>query len=180
MGGKRRVRIGLVLAFAVAASFASYLAGASGAGGAALAPFQYVAKYACSPEVGPVSSYFASASVTQYRTTINVHNPNSVPVTIGKKAVVALRENLQRGTISPVMSLDLKPDEAIAIDCKDIKALLGGVAQPGGDGLVVVYSNTPLDVWAVYTSKMSVSSATGEGLAGNIDVVWVPAQERAA
>lgn len=166
-----------VLTIAVAAGGLYMGGGAGAATQVPLAPYMYTAKYACSPEVGPTSTVFQGK--TKYRTVVNVHNPNSTTVRIGKKAVVALREDKEPGKISEIHVVDLVPDGAIGIDCKDILGLFGGAKQPNGDGLVVILSEVPLDVWAVYTSRAVSSTGVGEGLAGNIDVVWVPAQRQA-
>lgn len=137
--------------------------------------FMYSAKYACVNEVGSESSLFVKqgAGIT-YRTVVNVHNPNSFGVTIGKKAAGALTErDPGPGKISDIVPLDLIPDQVLAIDCRDVLALLGGV-QPNGDGMVVVFSTASLDVWAAYTMRGSASSGVGLGLNGNVDVVAVP------
>ncbi len=146
---------------------------------AAAPAFQYVAKFVCVNEVGPASTAVvnqAGPTPISYRTVVNVHNPNTKDVTIGKKAAGAASENSGAiGKIGKVKQLVLVPDQVLMIDCKDISLLLGGI-QPNGDGVVVVYSNQPLDIWAVYTMR-GILTPTGGGsptaINGNIDVVHV-------
>ncbi len=148
--------------------------------GAQTAPIQYVAKFVCVPEVGPASTAVIGLGTgITYRTALNVHNPNSVRVTIGKKAAAALTERSPTpGKVSSIVQVILVADQVLLIDCTDIKTLLGGV-QPNGDGVVVIFSppGVLLDVWAVYTSKGLTTAANGDiAQSGNIDVVQVPPQ----
>jgi hypothetical protein len=63
---------------------------------------------------------------------VNVHNPSNVTVLIQKKAAGALTErDPGPGTISPFKAVELIPDQVLAIDCRDVAALLGG-AHPNG------------------------------------------------
>ena len=117
--------------------------------------YVYAAKFACVEEVGPPESDLGSPVVPgQYRTAINVHNPQRDDITIVKKAVVAFAERTERSGLVSDQRREhrLPPDDALSIDCFDIRELLGG-GQPVGDGFVVIESRFPLDVVAVYTTE---------------------------
>lgn len=114
--------------------------------------FVYSAKFLCVPLVGPEGS---ALSPGRYQTVINVHNPSTEDVRFRKKAVIARNENEERGIISPLEPDTLADDEAMSIDCASIAARFDG-PQPVGDGFVVIKSNEPLDVVAVYTSRDGV------------------------
>jgi hypothetical protein len=110
--------------------------------------FMYTAAFACVREVGPFDPAFMPG---EYRTTVNVHNPQRHEVSFLKKAVIANSEETQeRGIISDYREDVLRPDDALAIDCTTIISLLA--QQPSvGNGFVVIESKEPLDVVAVYT-----------------------------
>lgn len=115
--------------------------------------YVYSAKFLCVPLVGPEGT---ALSPGRYQTAINVHNPSTQDVRFKKKAVIARNElDEKRGEITPLEDDVLADDEAISIDCTSI-AKRFGQAQPVGDGFVVIKSNEPLDVVAVYTSRDSV------------------------
>jgi len=114
--------------------------------------YTYSAKFVCVAEVGSEGD---AVSPGRYRTAINVHNPHSTDVVFLKKAVIARNENEERGQISELVEDQLAADEALSINCKSIAARFG--SEPTiGDGFVVLKSNEPLDVVAVYTSRDSV------------------------
>jgi hypothetical protein len=162
----RRTIVAALAGLLAVASLPGFVAvRASAQGGVPAQAFQYAAKFVCVTEVGPRSSAFV---LGDYRTAVNVHNPNTTTVVFIKKAVIADSEDRPRGVIGPFVEVPLKPDEAVEIDCKDIKTvLLGGVAQPIGDGFVVIASDLPLDVVAVYTMRFETP---GTGLGESIDV----------
>jgi hypothetical protein len=131
----------------------------SAAGPAALQEqsFMYTVKFACVKEVGPPEADFGGVPFVpaQYRTAVNIHNPQRDDVSFQKKAVVALSQGSEkRGIISEWREERLKSDEALDVDCLDIQKLLGGT-QPVGDGFVVIESRFPLDVVAVYTTEQA-------------------------
>jgi hypothetical protein len=80
----------------------------------------YSAKFLCGPAFGKEGVQPGS-----YSTAINVHNPHNGRVYLYKKAVIANREDEDRGRISDFHKVALGPDEAIEIDCIDIYGLLG-------------------------------------------------------
>ncbi len=112
----------------------------------------YSVKFVCVPEVGPAAAADEAPFMPSlYRTAINLHNFRGRDLTFTKRAVVARSEDVERGLISDRVTETLKPDEALDIDCLDVKDLLGG-AQPVGNGFVVIESRQDLDVVAVYTA----------------------------
>jgi len=150
----------------------------------------YSAKFLCGPAFGGEGVQPGS-----YSTAINVHNPHNDTVYLFKKAVIAQREDEPRGRISAFHKVRLAPDEAIEIDCIDIKSLLGPTREETVPtalpqqtqtllqtsavsimetnrliyfikGFVVIYATAPLDVVGVYTA----STSAGFGL----DVEQIP------
>jgi CARDB len=114
----------------------------------------YSVKFVCVPLVGPDKE---GVFVPQnYSTVINVHNPYSHSISFLKKAVVAQSEDEQRGQISKFMKDELKPDQALSINCKDIVSLFNNTSSSIGDGFVVLLSDEKLDVSSVYTTQNSI------------------------
>jgi len=132
------------------------------------APFQYVVKFVCVGEVGRGLDAFQKG---KYRTVVNVHNPWVTTQSFGKKAVIARSEDEPRGRVSEIVPEQLEADEAFSVDCEDINGLFGGVAQPIGDGFVVLLSNVQLDVVAVYTAKHR--GTTSDSDVETIDVEYI-------
>ena len=120
--------------------------------------YMYTVKFTCVDEVGPPEGSPGGVPFVpaRYRTAVNIHNPQRESADFRKKAVVALsQESERRGIISDWREEHLKSDEALDVDCVDIRKLLGG-DQPVGDGFVVIESRVPLDVVAVYTSDAGI------------------------
>lgn len=139
----------------------------------------YAAKFVC----GKVDVTTQRAVQGQYRTMVNIHNPNGISVQFDKKVVIALPERrTPRGRISDFVGEILGPDEAMAVDCKDILDLLGGGGNPNvfRDGFVVLHVPTVngplvLDV----TGVLMIETPTGTSIAldkvdPNIIVAPVP------
>jgi hypothetical protein len=115
----------------------------------------YSAKFVC----GPIA---ADADVVQgqYATTVNIHNPQPGPVTFEKKAVIALPErSTTRGAISNIRTETLEPDQAMGVDCKDIRGLFPAGTRLGehSEGFVVITVKEArfdvLDVVSVYSAR---------------------------
>lgn len=148
-----------------------------------VAPYMYVAKFVCVGEVGPAG--FA-VQAGNYRTVVNIHNPNSIPVEFSKKAVIANRELQPRGRISEFFREQLLPDEALSVDCDDLTTNFFPGADPVGDGFVVILSPYVLDVVAVYTARKENTvfdtvpdpdQASGKGIGLSIDVEYIKPTE---
>jgi hypothetical protein len=66
-----------------------------------------------------------------YVTSIQVHNPHHFAVQFRKKAVLAFPDrSANRGQFASFLDDSLGPDEAFAIDCDDVRALLGDADDP--------------------------------------------------
>jgi hypothetical protein len=105
--------------------------------------YQYAVKFVCgSPE-------FPVVAPGRYFTAINVHNPGDQPARLQKKVAVALPGE-KAGPVSRFFQAQLRPDEALEIDCPDI--LRHAQLQEFLKGFVVIESQTLLDVVAVYTA----------------------------
>lgn len=144
-------------------------------------PFwQYSAKFVCGPLKGD-----ADVVTGVYRTTINIHNtyPNKA-IEFRKKAVVAFSERQKNSSehpvlISPYHGEFLIPDDAMGVNCDDIRSLFPqGTSQPPShfEGFLVIQvpdfatTQDPLDVVGKYSARPS----TGE--VSTLDVVQVPAK----
>lgn len=113
-----------------AAASVAFLVGATGlfvTPSAQAAPLlSYAAKFICGPQNGDIDVVKGL-----YATTINIHNPNFRDIKFLKKAVIALPERTTpRGVISQRRNEGLAPDQAIGVDCRDIRGLFAGVALP--------------------------------------------------
>ncbi len=140
----------------------------------------YSAKFICGSKNGD----FIQTVAGVYGTSINIHNPQEFTVGFNKKAVIALPQRRERGKISPFVQEFLRPDEAMGVDCQDIRKLY--LVPPGGfiEGFLVLRVPTEtgappmeLDVVGVYTARQ------GPGQVETIDVeevrpklIMVPAQ----
>jgi len=125
----------------------------------------YAAKFVCGPAV-------SDADVVRglYSTAVNIHNPLlKEAVQFTKTAVIAFPERKkERGPISPKVTETLKPNEAMYVDCTDIRLLFGtGVELPRHiEGFLVIetpaldISSDPLDVVAKYTARHRMGTVT--------------------
>ncbi len=107
--------------------------------------FQYAAKFVCGKSPGRI------VAPGTYYTAINVHNPLYREIGLRAKVAAAL-PGLKPGHVSKFRDAKLGPDEALEIDCPDIRTL----AETKEDfikGFVVIESNVELDVVAVYTAS---------------------------
>lgn len=121
--------------------------------------FEYAAKLICGLQKDPRDMRLALGA---YATTINIHNPNDVEVRFFKKLALTFPPPEQRpGEVIRISEDVLKPDEALAVDCMDIRKSLfpNGFPTPYIEGFVIIQSPASLDVTAVYT----VSALDREG-----------------
>jgi hypothetical protein len=105
--------------------------------------YQYAIKFVCGRPDFPV------VAPGRYFTAINVHNPGEKPALVLKKIAVALPGE-KAGPVSRFFLAQLRPDEALEIDCPDI--LRHAQLQSFLKGFVVLESEAALDVVAVYTA----------------------------
>lgn len=120
-----------------------------GRGGQAQEPnFGYPVKYLCGLSV--TTNLAGEVIVTDFRTAVNVHNPNPDPVAIDKKAVPSLSQD-NPGEPGERIYLEIPPDGAFEIDCPDIISLLELSPSATGEGggpvtnCVDGVDNAPLD-----------------------------------
>jgi hypothetical protein len=112
--------------------------------------FQYAVKFVCGKSDGEV------LAPGVYYTAINVHNPTYQDIAFRKKVAIALPGE-KAGHVSKFFDAKLGPDEALEIDCPDIRRH----AETDADflkGFVVIESDVELDIVAVYTA----AGATGQ------------------
>jgi hypothetical protein len=87
-----------------------------------------------------------------YFTTINVTNPNAIPVQGTKRFSIALLAQTPGKFTDPLISWSLKPSESMQIDCGDIYKKFGLAPGTFIDGFVhLVGSPSRFDVTAVHT-----------------------------
>ena len=89
----------------------------------------YAAKFVCMKPIQPGSYYYgAVAPLVEESTGVVIHNPNSFPVMLYKKAVRAPVENpfttAQGVAPGNWVTVTLQPDYAFRVDCDDIAKLL--------------------------------------------------------
>jgi hypothetical protein len=138
----------------------------------------YAAKFVCGPTTTDIEVVRGV-----YATAINIHNPNPFPVRFRKKAVVANVESGPRGPISKKLDETLQPDEAMFVDCSEVRTLLGPAITKNlvhFEGFVVlevpeiqvnagaVPFSPELDVIGKYTARPENHGVS------SIDIVTVP------
>lgn len=170
--------------------------GRPGAGGGT-GQFQYVIKFVCGqlffdPTKNPSGQ--RDGAPGQYFTDINIHNPNDAIVRVHKKFALDGPQAQIHGPVTSVEEFVLDPDEALQIQCTDIRRLVGnypfGAAPPANGqfikGFVVILSRVRLDITAIYTVcpshdpaatggldlQCQGSDAAGEGVQ-SLDVVYI-------
>jgi hypothetical protein len=139
------------------------------------ARFEYAAKLVCGVQKDPRDMRLARGF---YATTINVHNPAEQGVALTKKLALTIPPGKQQpGKVLPILKDKLGPDQALAVDCKDLakKYFDGQLPEPYIEGFVVIRSSQSLDVTAVY----STAALSREGEAGDHSSIHVePIRER--
>jgi hypothetical protein len=114
--------------------------------------FQYAAKLVCGIQKDPEDMRLARGF---YATTVNIHNPHHEAVAFNKKLALTYPPVEQRpGKVIPIGEDRLQDDEALKVDCMDIRRKLfpNGFPTPYIEGFVVVQSHHSLDVTGVYTT----------------------------
>jgi hypothetical protein len=107
--------------------------------------FQYASKFLCGTGDG------LRTVKGDYLTAINIHNPADQRVAFEWKVAVALQLPSSTQVVSPFAPLELIPDGAGELTCKEILEL-SHHQMPLMTGFVVVESKTQLDVVPVYTA----------------------------
>jgi hypothetical protein len=146
----------------------------------------YAAKFSCGSPAHDAQAVVAG----DYATSINIHNPNPVPVVFDKEFVFALEEGVKPCTTNFVARETLAAGSAERVDCtlinKYVRQCFGLLAPVHVEGFVAVSYSTscldtncgrvfnPLDVVGYYSSR--TSSATSSFSSPSVDVVVYPVQ----
>jgi hypothetical protein len=109
--------------------------------------FQYAVKILCTANIPGTSQTSTSVLPGVYQTCVNIHNPNNQVARLRKKLAVTTPP-----AISDFYPAQLKPDEAVKVDCQDISRDFGITFIHGAEGFLVIESTLSLDVVAVYTA----------------------------
>jgi hypothetical protein len=115
--------------------------------------YKYAAKIVCGIQEDPNDMRIARGF---YATAINIHNPNDEPVAFLKSLSLTYPPPKQRpGKVIPIAEDKLGADQALEVDCIDIRQRLfpNGFPRPYIKGFVTLVSPMSLDVTAVYTSR---------------------------
>jgi hypothetical protein len=113
---------------------------------------QYSAKFLCGQTDEEEAEHGKGmAAYGMYFTVVNLHNPSEKEI-VAKMKVATTKADGQSGEVSPFHPIQLDGDQALAVDCSEIRAL--AKAPPGFlDGFLVIESDFSLDVVAVYTGS---------------------------
>jgi hypothetical protein len=109
--------------------------------------YQYAAKFLCTSNIPGTSQTTTSVLPGNYATVINIHNPNERAVRMRMKLALTIPPD-----ISDWREGELKPDQAVKVDCEDISRDFGITFIHGAEGFLVIESTRSLDVVAVYTA----------------------------
>jgi CARDB protein len=116
------------------------------------AGFSYAAKCVCGLQKDPQDMRLARGF---YATTINIHNPGDKDAKFFKKLALTFPPEEQKpGKIIRISDDLLKPDEALKVDCNEIRRKFFSNGFPAGyiEGFVIIESQESLDVTAVYST----------------------------
>lgn len=123
--------------------------------------YQYAAKLVCGAQQDPKSLQLTRGV---YATTINIHNLGQTKVIFTKKLALTVPPGGQQpGKVLPIAKDGLEPNQALTVDCDDLRQRVFEGRLPASviEGFVVIESPQSLDVTAVYTT----ATLTGNGLA---------------
>ena len=138
-------------------SLGKHVIGQDGDGPEAGAP-RYTVKFVCGKSDGRI------LALGSYFTAINVHNTTNRDITFRKRFAIALPSE-KAGPVSQTFVAKLGPDQALEIDCPDIRERLAKTYSAGFfKGFVIIESNVKLDLVAVYTA------ADGTGAVKTMDI----------
>jgi len=112
--------------------------------------FQYAAKFVCGENSAGIDRILPG----QYATAINIHNPFIIPVTFNKRIALTFPPAAQSaGQLSDIIPDKLEPLEALEVDCEEIPSeFFAPLRTPYTKGFLIIESQFPLDVTAVYTA----------------------------
>lgn len=117
--------------------------------------YEYPVKFICGRDNAPLRD--AQVAPGRYFTAINIHNPDLREAqTLWYKVAVALPE-LQAGTVTKFVRATLEADRSVEIDCPTIRRRVAD-EELFHKGFVVIVSEEPFDVVAVYTTSTRLLS----------------------
>ncbi len=108
--------------------------------------FQYAVKFLCGRSPGAE----VGVAPGEYFTAINIHNPTGDGIEFRKKFALAM-PGQRAGQVSRFFDAKLGPDEAMEIECREVRDRTGA-SDDFITGFVVIESKVELDVVAVYTA----------------------------
>lgn len=122
--------------------------------------YQYVAKFVCGNSTD--TSLKNPVVPGMYRTSINIHNPQTANVSITKRVIQSSREIDQPkppGKIVPYNNL--QTDYAFEMDCEDIYSI-GAIPanQQFSEGFITISSPKQIDVKVIHTAGALYVSGT--------------------
>jgi len=116
-------------------------------------PYEYAALFVSGIQDDAGSRRLARGA---YATTVNIHNPNVEGVLFFKKLALTFPPvEQQPGAIFPISTDALEPDQTLKTDGDEIAGRLfpNGLPAPVIQGFLVIQSEKPIDVTAVYTTN---------------------------
>lgn len=121
---------------------------------------QYIVKFVCGEIQGPettigIHTVESDLSPGEYYTDINIHNPNPKTINIKKKFTADDPVPEVHGPLTSPVQVTLLPDDAIEINCRDIRESALGRPFPATlflKGFVVIFSRQQLDIVSVITA----------------------------
>lgn len=124
--------------------------------------YQYSAKLVCGVQSNPRSLQLARGF---YTTVVNILNPGDKTVELKKKLALAIPPGGQKpGKVIEIAADALRPHQALATDCEDIRSRVfnGQFPAPFIDGFVIIESQHSLNVSAVYSTATLNAEGTAE------------------
>jgi hypothetical protein len=131
---------------------------------------QYAAKFLCGQPKGEEGEHGkGNVASGTYFTMINVHNPGEQEVA-AKFKVAATKPNGQPGNVSHFQALTLGADQAVEVDCAQVRKLANDNSA-FLEGFLVFESDFSLDVVSVYTAGQ-------DGKLETLEIERVPERKR--
>lgn len=146
------MKIGILNAFAVACIMIMIITQST----LALEPtpqYSYAVKFVCGESV---ESFQEGVVKGRHATAINIHNPSLKERIRFRKKVSRALPYQMAGPVTEFQSGIIGPNEAIEIECNEIRKLLPSpMTQEFRTGFVIIFAEREIDVVAVYTARPS-------------------------
>lgn len=137
--------------------------------------FHYAAKIVCGVQPSTTDLRLARG---HYASIVNIRNPGPRAARIDKSLALAIPPGGQKpGDVRAIASDVLKPRQALAVDCEDIRRRVFDGTLPANfiDGFVTLVSDRSLDVVGVYSTATLNAEGTAED---NASIHIEPVTER--